>query len=84
MQTYTRGVSDRFNLSKTRIKTLDEINAEKEALIRKAKEKQDRERKLVLDNIYLLRIKEANPDSNIVIPDYIQNLIDAYLRRNMV
>ena len=43
-----------------------------------------RERQLVLDNIYLLRMKEMYPDAVINIPDYIQHLIDAYLRRNMV
>ena len=43
-----------------------------------------RDRQLVLDNIYLMRLKEMYPDAQVTCSDHIQNLIDAYMRRNMV
>ena len=49
-----------------------------------AKNKKRRDRLTVLDNIYLLRLKEMYPDAKIVTPSHVQTLIDAYLRRNMV
>ena len=42
------------------------------------------DRQLVLDNIYLMRLKEMYPDAQVTCSDHIQNLIDAYMRRNMV
>lgn len=68
----------------SRVKTFDEINREKEAALRKQKEKSARERQLVLDNIHLLRLQEMFPDANIQMPEDVSYLVEAYLRRNMV
>ena len=68
----------------TRVKTLAELNAEKEELLRKQREKAAMDRQIVLDNIHLLRLREMFPDAKIECSEHIMNLIEAYQRRNLV
>ena len=79
------GLSRRATFLKApKIKTLDDINAEKERMLTFQAEKLKRDRQTVLDNIYLLRLQEMYPEAHIEIPEHIQILIDIYMRRNMV
>ena len=61
-----------------------EQKQEKEALLRKQREKAALDRQLVLDNIHLLRLKEMFPEAKIECSEHIMNLIEAYQRRNLV
>ena len=59
----------RFSLSRPKIKTLEDIQAEKALLLQNQQEKVARDRQLVLDNIYLLRLREMYPEADIQCSD---------------
>ena len=64
-------MGNKYSLSRTRIKTLDEIQAEKAAMLKQKQEKVARDRQTVLDNIYLLRLRQMYPNANIQCSEHI-------------
>ena len=61
----------KYSLSRPRIKTLEEIQAEKAQILKNQQEKVARYRQLVLDNIYLLRLREMYPEADIQCSEHI-------------
>ena len=64
-------MGNKYSLSRPRIKTLDEIQAEKALMLKQKQEKVVRDRQTVLDNIYLLRLRQMYPNANIQCSEHI-------------
>ena len=64
-------MGNKYSLSRPRIKTLDEIQAEKALMLKQKQEKVARDRQTVLDNIYLLRLRQMYPNANIQCSEHI-------------
>ena len=64
-------MGNKYSLSRPRIKTLDEIQAEKALMLKQKQEKVARDRQTVLDNIYLLRLRQMYPNANIQCSQHI-------------
>jgi len=67
-----------------RVKSLKELTDEKDALIKKQRERAAIDKQTVLENLHLLRLREMFPDAKIECSEHVANLIEAFLRRHMV